>query len=105
MFSNSFNQKVYIREMLDPISLKHYRVEIHMTFANCGMTEGWVCTHTYLSDFDPRHDIMVGIGRQIFLPEDIVSEGECILRLEDAAYQALPDAAVKYEKMLEMYMG
>lgn len=104
MFENNFHQKVYVKEMIDPASKKHYRLQIHMTCANCGVTDGWVCTESFLSDFDPNHNVMVGILNQAFLPEDIASEQDMLNRLEERVYAVLPEKARQFEKMVAVPM-
>ena len=100
MFKNKFNQKVYVQEIVDPVSEKHYRLQVHMTCGNCGATAGWVCTESFLSDFDPNHNVMVGILNQAFLPEDIASEQDMLNRLEEKVYAVLPEKARQFEKMV-----
>ena len=100
MFENKFHQKVFVKEMIDPTSEKHYRLQIHMTCANCGVTDGWVCTESFLSDFDPNHNVMVGILNQAFLPEDIVSEQDMLNHLEEKVFKLLPTKVEQFEKMV-----
>ena len=102
MFQKPFQQKVFISEMYDPCSKKNYRVQIHMSHPEAGITKGWVCVQAYISDFNPFHDIMVGIYNQAFSPGDIKSEEDVVQRIEDKVQTVLPAGAKLFNKIMSV---
>lgn len=99
MFDNILNQKLYIQEVVDHESKKHYLVRIYLSIANIGPLEGLYCTEFYITDNDPEHDILVGFGRKAFTPEEF-DEDEATKILGRLISEKLPDGIKRYEAIM-----
>lgn len=99
MFDNMLEQKLYIQEVVDPESEKHYLVHIYFSIANIGPLKGFHCAEFYITDNDPKHDILVGFGRKAFAPEE-VDEDKATKILGKLILEKLPDGIKRYEAVM-----
>lgn len=99
MFDNMLNQNLYIQEVVDPESEKHYLVRIYSSIANIGPLKGFHCAEFYITDNDPKHDVLVGFGRKAFAPEEF-DEDEATEILGRLILEKLPDGIKRYEAVM-----
>lgn len=99
MFNNMINQNLYIQEVADPETQKHYNVHIYFEIANVGPLAGFHCAEFYITDSDPYHGILVNFGRKAFAPEEFNEDGatEILGRL---ILEKLPDGIKRFEAVM-----
>lgn len=102
MFDNMINQNLYIQEVVDSESKKHYLVHIYFSVANIGPLSGFHCAEFYITDKNPQHNVLVNYGRKAFAPEEIeeFKEREITEILGKLILEKLPDGIKRYEAIM-----
>ena len=99
MFDNMIKQNLYIQEVVDPESKKHYLVHIYYSIANIGPLEGFHCAEFYITDNDPHHGVLVNYGKKAFEPEEF-NENEACDILGKLILEKLPEGIKRFEAIM-----
>ena len=70
MFSSFMEQKCYIQEVIDPATGKHYNLHIYSCIPETGFFAGFIMNEFYLTDKNPKHGVLVDIGRKGFAKDE-----------------------------------
>ena len=100
MFNNILKETRYIREVIDPETQKHYLLHIVSTTPDYSALAGFICNEFYLTVSDPYIDILVGIGKKAFAPDEYDTEDEFAAALEKVIMDCLPEGFKRYEAFL-----
>lgn len=81
MFKNYLEESKYITPVTDERTGNTY--VLHMFRTENAPEEGCIVYDMYLSDTNPNHDILVGIGHKVFANDDYNTEDERLDALKD----------------------
>lgn len=100
MFNNILKETRYIQEVIDPETKKHYNLHIVSTIPDNGLLAGFICNELYLTVSDPCIDILVGIGKKAFAPDEYNTDDEFTAALEKVIMACLPEGFKRYEAIM-----
>ncbi len=75
MFNNLIPELRYVASVSDSVG-REFVLHTFESVMNEGPLAGCTCYELYLTDTNPEHDILVGIGRKAFFPDECESEEE-----------------------------
>ena len=99
MYENMIKQKLYIREIVDPDSKKHYLIYIYLSSEKYGPFKDFHCAEYYITDTYPHHDVLVRYNRIEFLPEEYDEEEEIYI-LTEWLFSALSEGVKRFEAIM-----
>ena len=99
MYENMINQNLYIREIVDPDSKKHYLIYIYLSSEKYGPFKDFHCVEYYITDTYPHHDVLVRYKRIEFLPEEYDEEEEIYI-LTDWLFSTLSEGVKRFEAIM-----
>lgn len=82
MFNNVLEELHYVSDVKDSKE-RTFVLHILRCVANNGPLSGFFCYDFYLSDQNPEHDILVGIGHKAFAPDEFNSEEERLNSMQE----------------------
>lgn len=100
MFSNVLDYKVYIQEVTDPATGKHYNLHINSCVPDSSPLAGFICNEFYLTTPDPHCDVLVGIGKQAYADDQFDTIEEMTAALEEVIQSKLPEGFKRFEAIM-----
>ena len=100
MFHNTLDTRVYIQEVCDKATGKHYNVHIKSCIPQNGPLKGLVCNDVYITTPDPHCDVLVGIGHKAFAPDEFDTVEDMTAALDEFAAELLPDGIKRFEAIM-----
>ena len=99
MYHLMINQDLYIQEVVDPKTGKHYNIRVYFYISKEYPFQGCYCAEFYITDRNPHHDVLVNYGKQAFFPEEYESgEAEEILR--KVIFEKLPEGIKRFNAVM-----
>ena len=105
MFTNEMKQRRFICEMGEAKDGHHYIVHVFRTESENGALAGMVTYEFYLTDSNPDHDLLLGIGRKAFAPGEYSSEKEMYPEIEEEIKADLIDGIRRFESIMESHFS
>lgn len=99
MYFNMHKQTMYILEVVDPKSQKHYSIHVYSSVANEWPLEGLHCVELYITDQNPHHDVLVGYWKKAFTPEEYAG-GQAVRILNKMIFAKLPKGIKRFEAIM-----
>lgn len=103
MFTNELKQHRFICEMGEAKDGHRYLVNVFRTEPDNGALEGMVTYEFYLTDSNPDHDLLLGIGRKAFAPDEYSSEKEMYPAIEEDIKAGLIEGIKRFESIMESH--
>ena len=100
MFSSFMEQKCYIQEVIDPATGKHYNLHIYSRIPETGFFAGFIMNEFYLTDKDPKHGVIVNIGRKGFAKDEFETTDDMTAELENIIRDCLPEGFKRFEAIM-----
>jgi len=102
MFANVLEEICYINEVTNEKTEKNYLLNIVRSVPTTSILAGFYCYEIYLTDSNPKHDILVCIGRKAFAPEEYETEDDRLAALKEIINDALKKNYDRVEKLLNI---
>ena len=100
MFSNILFEKVYIQEVVNPETGKHYNLHIRSCIPETSVLAGFITNQFYLTTSDPHCDVLVGIGRKAYAPDEFDSVEDMVADLDVLIQSMLPAGFKRFEAIM-----
>lgn len=99
MLYNVLSETRYIAEIVNDETGKHYT--LHMIRNEDAPVEGFIAYEFYISDQNPEHDILIGIGRKAFADDEYATEDKRLEELKDILDRALSENWDRVDRLLD----
>ena len=86
--------------MIDPATGKHYNLHIYSRIPETGFFAGFIMNEFYLSDKDPKHGVLVDIGRKGFAKDEFETTDDMTAELENIIRDCLPEGFKRFEAIM-----
>ena len=100
MFMNILEETRYISEVTNEENGKIYLLNIIKTHPTSGPMLGFICYDLYLTDPNPNHDLLVGIGHKAFTDDEYETEEARLDALQDIIATSLKGNYERVDKLL-----
>ena len=102
MFTNSFNREVFIMSPEESINGNQYVIHIFRDSPTEGFLSGFLVYSIYLTDNNPNHDILIGVGNKAFPNDGTVSDKEQFSEIEKMINKNIRNAIEKFDRIISV---
>ena len=99
MYDAMINQNLYISEIVDPETGKHYYFHVYFYISKEYPLKGLYCAELYITDRNPHHGVLVKYGSMAFSPE-VYESGEAVEILGRELFEKLPEGIKRFNAVM-----